>query len=271
MPCSPREETHMNRLQLTPQSSTGLLPANRFATALATAESELGEFPCSVFSPMHYEPGYAYPLVVWLHDEGEDEHAIKEVMPQISMRNYLAIGVRGTLVHDSEPAIVSEMGDSYTWRQNHDHTFLAQNRVLEAIDEMRTRFNVHEDRIFLAGQGAGGTMAFRLAMREPELFAGVASLGGPFPQGDAPLARIADARRLPLFMAASCDDETYPADAVCDDLRLLYAAGMSVTLRHYPSSAPHRDNMLADIDRWVMELIAGSGQTSVVPSDRSES
>jgi len=261
----------MNRLEMRHESSTGLLPANRFATATEFGDSELTHFPCSVFSPMHYEPGYAYPLIIWLHEEGEDEHAIKEVMPQISMRNYLAIGVRGTLVHEADGHDPSNAESGYTWRQNLDHTYLAQHRVLEAIEHVRDRFNIREDRIFLAGRGAGGTMAFRLAMREPELFAGVISLGGAFPQGDAPLARISEARQLPLFIAASCDDEAYPAEAVCDDLRLLYAAGMSVTLRHYPEDEPYRDQIMGDIDRWIMELIAASGQRSVVPSEQSES
>ena len=266
----------MNRLQLREETSTGLLPANRFAMARGGfTEEDQGYLPCSVFSPMHYEPGYAYPLVVWLHSEGEDEHAIKDVMPQISMRNYVGIGVRGTLIHETgNDEDGSELGDGpegFTWRQNLDHTYLAQHRVIEAIEQVRDRFNIREDRIFLAGQGTGGTMAFRLAMREPELFAGVISLGGPFPRTDAPLARIAEARQLPLFMAASCDDESYPAETVCDDLRLLYSAGMSVTLRHYPEDEPYRDHMLGDIDRWIMELIAASGELSVVPSEQSKS
>lgn len=263
----------MNRLEIRDESSTGLLPANRFDTAIGVAEADFSDFPCSVFSPMHYEAGYAYPLIVWLHDEGEDEHAIKEVMPQISMRNYLAIGVRGTLIHEDNEAgsYDDASSDGYTWRQNSDHCFLAQQRVTEAIEHVRERFNIHESRIFLAGRGAGGTMAFRLATREPELFAGAISLGGAFPRTEAPLARVAEARQMPLFVAASCDDETYPPETVCSDLRLLYSAGMSVTLRHYPEDKPYRDHIHGDIDRWIMELIAASGQQSVVPSEQSKS
>lgn len=258
----------MNRLQVRHDSATSLLPADRFATALATAESDELYFPCAVFSPMHYEPGYAYPLVIWLHGEGEDEHTICDVMPKISMRNYLAVGVRGTVRHDDA---MTEEGERYTWRQDSENAYLALNRVLEAIEQVRDRFNIREDRIFLAGRGTGGTMAFRLAMREPELFAGVASLCGGFPRNEAPLARIAEARQVPVFMAAGCDDEEHPAETVCEDLRLLHSAGMNVTLRHYPDTQAHSEHMLGDIDRWIMDLIAASGQTSVVPSEQSGS
>ena len=48
--------------------------------------------PCGVFVPENYEPNYAYPLVVWLHDAGRSERDIVDVLPHISMRNYFGPG-----------------------------------------------------------------------------------------------------------------------------------------------------------------------------------
>ena len=46
--------------------------------------------------PEHYEPGYAYPLVLWFHGDGSSEAEISSVMPNISDRNYhRARNVRG--------------------------------------------------------------------------------------------------------------------------------------------------------------------------------
>src|SRR5580658_5486284 len=52
----------------------------------------------STFAPMHYEPGYSYPLLVWLHGAGCDERQLLRIMPLVSMRNYVAVAPRGVPV-----------------------------------------------------------------------------------------------------------------------------------------------------------------------------
>ena len=99
-------------------------------------------------------------------------------------------------------------------------------------------------------------MAFRLAMCHPTRFAGVLSLGGEFPQGGTPLVRLADARRLPIFLATGRNSRRYPAARVCQDLKLFHAAGMNVDLRQYPCGDELLSMMLADMDRWIMEHIS---------------
>jgi hypothetical protein len=63
----------------------------RVSTPSSTLDSEPGVV---VFAPLHYEPNYAYPLVVWLHAEGTDEQDLSRVIPRISMRNYVAVAPR---------------------------------------------------------------------------------------------------------------------------------------------------------------------------------
>ena len=67
----------------------------------------------------------------------------------------------------------------------------AEARVADAVAQIRQRFHVHRQRIFLAGSGDGGTMAIRLALRSADHYAGAASIGGCFPQHHSPLARLA--------------------------------------------------------------------------------
>jgi phospholipase/carboxylesterase len=98
-------------------------------------------------------------------------------------------------------------------------------------------------------------MAFRLAMNHPQLFAGALSLGGAFPVGDTPFRNLADARRVPLFLAVGRDSTQYGSEAVCQDLRLLHSAGMSITLRQYPCGHELAPQMLTDVDRWIIEQI----------------
>ena len=60
-----------------------------------SGENRCNSFPHIVVSPIHYESGYAYPLIVWLHDAGKSEQEIVEVAPKISSRNYVAVAPRG--------------------------------------------------------------------------------------------------------------------------------------------------------------------------------
>ncbi len=45
--------------------------------------------------------------------------------------------------------------------------------VLETLKDLRTRFNVDSDRVFLFGLGQGGTMALDVGLSHPDQFAGV--------------------------------------------------------------------------------------------------
>ena len=108
----------------------------------------------------------------------------------------------------------------------------------------------------------GGTMAFRIAMNYPDQFAGVLSICGPFPTDHRPLGRLAAARHLPVFLAVGRDSSEFSPAQACENLKLFHSAGMSVSLRQYPCAHELTPDMLADVDRWVMEQVAPSGDTA---------
>lgn len=197
---------------------------------------------------MHYEPGYAYPLVIWLHGAWGDEGQLRQVMPKISLRNYVAIAPRGTCAVYAERV-------SYCWRQTSDAVEAAETYVFDCIEIARGRFNIHPDRVFLAGVGCGGTMALRIAWEHPSRFAGVATFGGSLPTRDRPLRNVNALRQLPCFVAAGRTSRDYPEAAVCRDLRLLHAAGCTVALRQYPCGDELTTTMLADLNRWMMDIV----------------
>jgi len=205
----------------------------------------------ALFVPMHYEPNYAYPLVVWLHGPGDNENQLKRVMPLVSMRNYAAVAPRGTLVCRKEGA-----REGFAWCQSELHVSAAEQEIFEAIEVAMNKVKIAPQRVFIGGYDCGGTMAFRLAMRYPERFAGVLSFGGPFPVGQTPLARLERSRKVPVFVACGRDSDVYPGNRVANDLRLFHAAGMAVAIRLYPGEQGLSTQMLSDMDRWIMELVA---------------
>lgn len=215
--------------------------------------------PHLLFTPLHYERGYAYPLLVWLHGPGTDERQLMRIMPQISCRNYVAIGVRGILRENEADRKSSDRNQEklrYDWPANAESIAEAAERVFRAIELASHKRHVHPGRIFLAGSRSGGTMAFRIALQQPSSFAGVISLGGPLPRGEPLLRRFSDLRHLEVLIAVARESPSYPSPLVCENLRLLHGAGLSgIMLREYPAGWHLSLSMLRDVDRWLMERI----------------
>ena len=141
------------------------------------------------------------------------------------------------------------------------------DRVEECIQLACQRFHIAKHRVFLAGYGYGGTMALRLGVAAPERFAGVASLGGAFPQGHCPLASLPRVRRLPVMIAQGRDSQDYSIRHLCDDLRLFHVAGMSLNLRQYPCGDELTTQMLSDLNVWMMGLVTGNDGSASIAGD----
>lgn len=225
----------------------GLFSTDGFASSLAGAtrggvDPTLTELPLATFAPVHYEPGYAYPLVVWLHGAEQSERDLASVMAHVSTRNYVAVA----------PASADR-----PWVDDAEGIADTERRVFEAIDAGADRFNVHQQRVFLAGSGCGGTAALRLALAYPDAFAGAASFDGPTPRGNTPFRRLNAVRGLPLMLATGSESRRYAEADVCHDLRLLYSAGCTLNLRQEPGDGELTTGMLAELDRWMMAIVCG--------------
>jgi phospholipase/carboxylesterase len=249
----------MQRTKQSVSLPTSPIPSPAFQIDAATCSSGGLDFQHTLFAPLHYEPGYAYPLIVWLHGQGNDERQLQRVMPLVSMRNYVAVAPRGLAM----PSDQDSTKEIYGWRQTDDHIAKSEQRIFEAVDMASQKLHIAPRRVFLVGFDHGGTMAFRIAMNHPERFAGVVSICGAFPSGRTPFSNLTAARRLGVFLITGRSSDAYPAEEVCDNLRLFHTAGLSLTLRQYPCGQELTPQMLSDLDRWIMEQITPSSASIV--------
>lgn len=253
----------MNRIKLSPLASASSsqdtqneqeilhspktkLPASIFAFD----QSNVQAVPeTSFFAPLDYEKNYEYPLIVWLHSDGQSSSQLESLMAELSMQNYVGVAPQ---------APIGNFQCGYFWEQDFDSIQSAQDLVADAIDQAQSKFSINRRRIFLAGSGGGGTMALRLAMQQPDLFAGVVSLNGPLPHGQSPLAQWNQCRTMPIFWSHFIDQED-DANEMCKQFRFLYSAGfLNVTAREYPTLAHLEKLAPRAINQWVMEQISSA-------------
>ncbi|MEM8865175.1 MAG: hypothetical protein AAGF31_06460 [Planctomycetota bacterium] len=202
--------------------------------------------PLETFQPVHYEANYKYPLVVWLHGARQTQRDLPSVMAHVSTRNYVAVAPEGPGSLDRP------------WSDDAAGIAEAEERIVEAIEYANDYFNLHAERVFVAGIGCGGTAALRMAMANPGFIAGAASFDGPVPRGNTPLQQIGALRGLPLMLATGKDSERYSEASVCRDMRLLYMAGCNLHIHQEPGDGETTTSSLAEVDRWMMNIVCGS-------------
>lgn len=215
----------------------------------------------SYFLPIHHTRSYRYPLIVWLHNDGFNENQVTQVMPHISLRNYVAVGVRGNRSADSS-------GHRYDWHDSAAAIGIAHDNVVDAVEEAADRFTIHPDRIVLAGYGAGGSMALRIAMRDPKRFAAAVSLGGRMPRGSIRNPNQLRNRRLPMLWQWGSENGQFTAEGIKADCQSAMAIGAQVEIRQYPGDDEMDTVVLSDLDRWVMRCVISGENVCDSGSDR---
>jgi phospholipase/carboxylesterase len=199
-------------------------------------ESPGGE-PAAVFVPERYEPNYAYPLLVWLHNGAADRRDLQGLMSRVSTRNMLAV----TVACPELPAPLSPGAMAATL-----------DEISGTLRRVRARYHVHTERVYPIGFAAGGSLALALLLERPGVFGGAISLCGRLPKSKRPLFRFRELNRKPVLLAAGAKDECVPVTDVVRTGRLLHSAGMSVSTRVYDAAQEMTPRMLRDVDCWVL-------------------
>jgi dienelactone hydrolase len=116
------------------------------------------------FVPAGYVPGKPAPLLLALHGaggEGHDENDLWQAAAE-------SLGT--IIVAPTDPG--ADLGYRYTAAE--------RQRALAALRWARRRFDVDENRVCVTGVSRGGHLAWDLALRHPDQFAGlVPMIGGP--------------------------------------------------------------------------------------------
>jgi phospholipase/carboxylesterase len=221
-------------------------------------------FPHRLFVPEHYEPGYAYPLIVWLHSDASSEMELDNVMPGLSLRNYVAIAPR---------ANVKSRGvqHKFRWGTSTTDCAVAEDLVWDCVQAAMDSLSIHPDRIFLAGFGGGATMAQWIGLKYARQVAGVVSLSGEFPKTKCVLSNWKQARDVNVLYGQR------PGSTLCSDeelyrtIKTTHQSGLNYQFVRFDSNDRFSSEanelnttMLEVANRFLMGIVTGS-EISLAP------
>jgi hypothetical protein len=106
-----------------------------------------------VYLPDSYCPGYAYPLICYLHDDGQSEAALWKWFPRISNQNFLGIGIRAPF-----PSQLGIPGQFRWLGRRADASLIT---IRSGIEATARDWNIHPDRVYLFGEGSGALVALQ--------------------------------------------------------------------------------------------------------------
>jgi acetyl esterase/lipase len=194
------------------QSQTGAIAVDEMAQMLRylpppKPETELGVEPMRrktdlpgfgrggveywVQLPPEYRHSRPYPALIVLHAGGGDTAAdmLKRIAPLATRHGYVVVAPEW------------EVGGN-----TYEHSTEENQKITDVILDLRRRFQIDSDRVFLHGVSEGGAMAFDVGLSHPDLFAGV------LPMAAAALRHAgrywANAQYLPFYVV----DGTFSGD-----------------------------------------------------------
>lgn len=205
----------------------------------------------ALFRPEHYEPRYAYPLVIWLHPDGGSEQDLHEIMPQISLRNYLGLSFRAPAVDPAAPA------NGYHWPDSHLFVKQFGKHVQNTVRELQKILNIHTGRIYLAATGTGCSVATKLLIGAPHFYAGAALLNGQFNKSDfrseAPCNLKGSRILLDQNFTHNSKDQFSPQRVT----RMWETTGAEThILNSFQPDLNDKTVLLTFLNRWIMEGIS---------------
>jgi pimeloyl-ACP methyl ester carboxylesterase len=166
--------------------------------------------------PLTYQPSKGYALVICLHGAGFSGDVYLE-------RWQARLGDEYILACPTYPA-----GAWFTRR--------AEELVLATIRQIRQRYHVDPDRIFLSGMSNGGIGAWLIGMHHAPLFAGLAPMAGGL--DDVLMPFLANLRNTPVYIIHGAKDQIMPVTLSRSIAGRLAALGYPYVYREHDGEHP---------------------------------
>lgn len=176
----------------------------RIVSFLSTADGTSQDY--ALYVPHSYDPSRKYPLIVALHEEDSNHIAeLKHVfaLPARYGENSLQTLMTLPVLPDANYVVVCPFA-----RGNMGYQGVAEQDVYDALEDVKRRYSIDEDRVYLTGGSMGGGAALWMALTRPDVWAAVAPVcASPMP-GSEEMA--GNALNLPVRLFHGDQDPLIP-------------------------------------------------------------
>jgi predicted esterase len=188
--------------------------------------------PYSLYLPAKFDPGRKYPLVVSLPAEFSNS--------RLSLRRVFGRGAQAGEPEAEASRYFPRLPDvdfivvSPSARGAMGYRGIAEKDLLDLVAEIRQRYPVDEDRVYLTGISMGGGGALWLGLSRPDVWAAIAAVCPPGPEEWSELA--GNARNVPVRLDHGAQDPVAPVAGSREWRRRLAEADVRVDYREYPDA-----------------------------------
>ena len=154
---------------------------------------------------------------------------------------------------------VSHIGISIGGKDGRCWSSSDEAAVLAAITDISSCFWVHQQKIVIGGYSSGGEIAYRIAMKHADLFAGLLVEEAAFYTSTDEASLLASApRKLPIAHITHQSDLVFPLLAVQGDWTKITNAGFPITTSviagdHNGNSADWNTFLIPAMADWQLE------------------
>ncbi|RPJ73711.1 MAG: phospholipase [Acidobacteria bacterium] len=168
--------------------------------------------PYAIYVPSAYGPEKKYPLVVSLHAANSNH--------RINLARVLGRGAPDAIV--AAPHARGTMG----------YQGIPETDVYDVLADVKRRYSVDDDRVYLTGPDMGGGGALWLGLTRPDLWAAVAPVCAIVPPEAEPLAP--NALNLPVHLFHGDEDPLAPVESARGWHKRLLSLGAHAEYAEYP-------------------------------------
>ncbi|MGB3288197.1 MAG: dienelactone hydrolase family protein [Burkholderiaceae bacterium] len=202
--------------------------------------------------------------VIWLHGLGADGHDFAPIVPELALREGLA--VRFVFPHASiRPVTINNGMAMRAWydillpdlvRHEDEAGLRASQQAVEALIARENQRGIPSENIVLAGFSQGCAMTLQTGLRHPAKLAGLVGLSGYLPLASTVAAERHPANQdTPIFLAHGTMDPVVVLPRAEASRQALQGLGYRLSWKTYPMPHSVCQEEVADISAFLNQVL----------------
>ncbi|MFH1231261.1 MAG: dienelactone hydrolase family protein, partial [Planctomycetota bacterium] len=182
--------------------------------------------PYHFYIPNNYKHTQKYPVIIFLHGGVSSP----QIMPDEYIKEIYNLWVSPDQAEDLIYVIPVTSRGAEWWTEPGAH------HIIDSIENIKLKYNVDENRIYISGFSDGGSGVYYMALHHNTNFAGFISLNGflPVAQMGGQSVYLPNLRNKPIYAVNTGNDQLYPPDEVKPYIEEMGKADVPITVKNYP-------------------------------------